>query len=133
MKHGDKITDTRADLAAFLTKITHRMRDDLAQLEQYEKVAILPDLVCLEILERILLNLTFYLRKRFPKQKKKEAITLPETTGKTLCSHVDGYLSLLDDIRSYMRKRGVWTENARLITAEVRSKSLELSQLIPLD
>lgn len=133
MKKGDKTPDTRADRAAFLIKIVHRMRDDLAQLETYEKVTILPDELCLQILERTSSNLILYLRKRFPKQKKKEAITLPETTGKNLCSHVDGYLSLLDDIRQYMIKRGVWTEKARLLAGEISTKSLELAQLIPLD
>jgi len=133
MRHGEKITDTRADQRAFLNKIIHRMRDDLAQIEQYEKGAIFPDLICLEILDRVLKDLATYLRNKFPKQKKKEPTTLPETTGKTLSSHVDGYLFLLDDIISYMRKRGVWTYKARLLSAEVRAKSLELAQLIPLD
>lgn len=133
MKFAGSNHDITSTQRAFLVKIIHRMRDDLAQLEQYETVSILPDEVCLQILETTLTNLTLYLRKKFPKQKKKEAITLPETTGKTLCSHVDGYLSLLDDIRAYMRKRGVWTEKARLLTAETRSTSLELARLIPLD
>ena len=55
--------------AVFLTKIINRMRDDLTQIEQYEKVSILPDGLCLDILERVFFNLAFYLKNKFPEHK----------------------------------------------------------------
>lgn len=58
---------------------------------------------------------------------------LPQRSGKNLCLGVAVYFSLLDDIRSYMRKRGVWTDKARTLTSEIWAKSLELAKLIPLD